>query len=489
MTPFNNSRNIKNILLLLFIVALAFPVFIHLEKLPIRIWDEARLAINSFEMSRNGNFLVTYYEGSPDHWNTKPPLLIWIQTSFIHLFGLGELAVRLPSAIAAFLTFILLIWFSRHYLKSYVPGLISAMVLATTDAYLNYHVARTADYDALLTLLMACMSLMIFMYSETSNSRYLYLFFIFLTLGVYTKSIQALLMLPGILIYLTWERKLVSLLKTRLFWMGTTLSAITILSYYLIRESYDPDYIKFVFMNEIGGRYLVTQEDHQQPFFFYFEQLINFRMPYWWLLFPCGIAAGMLSTEVRIRKISRFTLLIAISYLLVISNSKTKLAWYDAPAFPFLALGCGIFIYIIFLAIKNNIKTNKLLTYNILPYIFLLMIFTAPYIKLVDRNYMPKENWWETEYYYFSHYLKEVAEGNAETKANTICYDGHKAHLAFYIEILKTKGFDLEFKDYKKLKKGDIVLTEQAHIRDYIWANYNVSETWVSKNVGSFEIR
>ena len=136
--------------ILLFIGIIYFPIFLHLEYLPIRIWDEARLAINAYEMHENSNFLITYFKGNPDMWNTKPPLMIWFQVFFIKLFGVGELAIRLPSAIVAFLTCVSVMFFSLKYLKSYWFGLFAVIILITSDGYISIHGARTGDYDSLL---------------------------------------------------------------------------------------------------------------------------------------------------------------------------------------------------------------------------------------------------------------------------------------------------------------------------------------------------
>ena len=94
-------------------VLLAIPIFWHLDTLPIRVWDEARLAINAYEMLNNGDLIVTHFNGKPDMWNTKPPLLIWIQALFMKILGVNELSVRMPSTIAAFLTCIVLFIFSK----------------------------------------------------------------------------------------------------------------------------------------------------------------------------------------------------------------------------------------------------------------------------------------------------------------------------------------------------------------------------------------
>lgn len=75
-----NSINLPYIIL--FTIILIFPIFYDLGGLTIRQWDESRNATNALEMSKNGNYLVTYFNNNIEMWNTKPPLLIWIQTFF-----------------------------------------------------------------------------------------------------------------------------------------------------------------------------------------------------------------------------------------------------------------------------------------------------------------------------------------------------------------------------------------------------------------------
>ena len=133
-------------------VLLYMPLFGHLNTLAIREYDEARLALNALEMYQNNNFLVTHFSGQPEMWNTKPPLLIWMQVFWMKLIGVGELAVRLPSAIAALLTCVILLVFCQRYLRSFWFGCIAVLVLITAEGYVSIHGTRTGDYDALLTL-------------------------------------------------------------------------------------------------------------------------------------------------------------------------------------------------------------------------------------------------------------------------------------------------------------------------------------------------
>ena len=103
--------------LILLLVIAGIPLFMHLDALPFRLWDESRLASNAYEMNKNGNLIVTYYDGQPEMWSTKPPLVIWMQVLFIKILGFNELAVRLPSAIAGLLTCMVLLYFSKKIFR------------------------------------------------------------------------------------------------------------------------------------------------------------------------------------------------------------------------------------------------------------------------------------------------------------------------------------------------------------------------------------
>jgi len=69
---------------LLFILLISFPLFLHLDFLPLRLWDEARTAINASEMYHSGRYLIPTYNGEPDMWNLKPPLMVWLQVFFMN---------------------------------------------------------------------------------------------------------------------------------------------------------------------------------------------------------------------------------------------------------------------------------------------------------------------------------------------------------------------------------------------------------------------
>ncbi|MFN5621315.1 MAG: ArnT family glycosyltransferase, partial [Flavobacteriales bacterium] len=174
-----------------------FLLFGHIEKLPLRQYDEARQAINAMEMLHSGNWLVTSYDHEPETWNTKPPLLIWLQASFMAVLGPTELAVRLPSAFAALMTGFLLWFFAKRHLNREYLGLLAAGILFTTACYVRLHGTRTGDFDALLTLFTTWAGISLWLFVERQERKFLIPFFVAWTLGVFTNGIAARLFAPA----------------------------------------------------------------------------------------------------------------------------------------------------------------------------------------------------------------------------------------------------------------------------------------------------
>ncbi|MEQ1733606.1 MAG: glycosyltransferase family 39 protein [Bacteroidia bacterium] len=471
----------------LFATLAYFPFFLHLNTLPIRIWDESRLAVNASEMYKNGNFIVTYFENKPEMWNTKPPLLIWLQVGMFKLIGIGELALRLPSAIAGFLTTVVIMLFSVKYIKSYWFGLITCLVLITSYGYVNEHVTRTGDYDALLILFVTSYILLFFVYVETLQIKYLHWFFVGLTLAVLTKSVQGLLFLPALFVFVLTQKKLLQLNYKWIIINGAITVAV-IAAYYLIREQHNTGFITAVWQNELGGRYTVAQEGNSASFMYYYNQLIDKNFTHWYWLVPCGIAIGTVSKDVKIKKITLYVTLLLVVYWLVISSSETKCNWYDAPMFPYLAILCAVAIYTVFMYIKQEINTQQLLSYNVLPYVFLFAVFLTPYQVIIGKVYVPKEgSKGAVKFYNMSYYLKNAVKQKENITNHYICYDGYGAHLQLYVHILNENNQHVAFKDWHTLTNGDKIITSQKQVQKYIESNY-ATQTVTNDTINNIKI-
>ena len=81
-------------------------------SLPLVDRDEPRFAEASREMIERGDYVVPYFNNR--YRFDKPPLTYWCQVASYHLFGENPFAARLPSALAAALTAVVIFaWGAR----------------------------------------------------------------------------------------------------------------------------------------------------------------------------------------------------------------------------------------------------------------------------------------------------------------------------------------------------------------------------------------
>jgi 4-amino-4-deoxy-L-arabinose transferase-like glycosyltransferase len=459
--------------MVLFCITAYFPIFLNLEFFPIRIWDEARLAMNSWEMLMNKNYLVSYFGNSPDMWNTKPPMMLWAQVVFSKLLGPGELAVRLPSAISALLTAFLIIIIGWKYLRNIKLGYVMMFVLITSSGYISMHGTRTGDYDSLLTFWTTCFLFSFFYYIHTENKRYLIITAFLMALAVLTKSIQGMIFLVPMVIYYFYEVKSLRIFSKKYFYGSVLLFLIPVLLFYFAREHFNPGFLKAVWENELGGRYGKTLENHDHPFSLYFDRIRTVDFWYWYLFVPIGIFFGVLSPDRNLKKLTIFSTMCAFFYLLIISNSKTKLTWYNIPAFPFLSILAGIGFYYLFAHLNDFIFNKFKIRY--VGVVLACIILFFPYYKIFNEVYRPTESNIEGYNYNLSYFLKNCHENKSKFENATLFYKGHEnGQINYYVQLLNAQGKNIRYiKEQTELKKGDQVVASEEDAKREIEGRFN----------------
>jgi 4-amino-4-deoxy-L-arabinose transferase-like glycosyltransferase len=314
----------------------------RLGERPLQNWDEARLAVSAAEMLHNRQWLITHYQGQPDLWSTKPPLLVWLQALSLHTFGYSEWAVRLPTLLAALALVALVAAFARRWLGGPLAGLLAGLALLGSKGFVAHHVARSADYETLLLLFTTGQVLAGFAWLHTRRPRYLLLLGAAVGLAVLTKSVAGLFLLPGLAIEVTRRGQLGRLLRQPALWGALLLALGPPALWYYLREQAAPGYWQAVWQNELGGRLGAALEDHAAPWYWYLQGLASQKFLLW--LPGLLAAAWALARRPGPRPARRLLTLVAWAgggCLLVISAASTKLAWYDAPLYPLLALVLG----------------------------------------------------------------------------------------------------------------------------------------------------
>ena len=467
-----------------------FPLFGYLNYLPLQLWDESRLAVNAIEMLQNKNWLVTYFEGSPDLWNTKPPLLIWLQVLSMKLGGISVLSFRLPSALAALGTCILILIFCIRYLKDNVLAISSVLVLITSQGYISLHVTRTGDYDSLLVFFLTASCLLYYSFLKTGKKKLLTYFFVSLTLGVLTKGIAGLMFAPGLLIFglLSHRSRIKEMLKSSQFYIGIVLFLVVVVGYYYLREMNNPGYLAAVSQNELGGRFFHVVEEHKENFWYYFDLIRTSQFGYWNLLIPCGALVGILSKRKTIKDLSLFLILLILQYFLLISSAKTKLEWYDAPLYPFLAITISIFITSIFTFLKKIDYSKRNYVINPFPMIFLFLVFVKPYNQIFNKTYKPRLSTQIESDYYISYYLKRALNHKYQIDNCVILKKGNEQSDLFYVEALNIRGYNLKFIDSNEIKPGQSIIVSDEKYRKFINDHYNCEKIQLTKQVYQYNI-
>jgi 4-amino-4-deoxy-L-arabinose transferase-like glycosyltransferase len=372
----------------MFLLVLCWLVFFRgLGQYSLRVWDEGRNAVNALEMYQNHNFLVTSFWGKPDMWNTKPPLLIWLINLSFGFFGVNEFAIRLPSAISGMLVVLLIYFEIKRITKSRVIGFLGSLILLSSMGFPDWHIGRTGDYDALLTLMAFLAALFFFRYLESSlNKKFIFLSFLFLSLAVLTKGIAGVFIVPGILIYLVLTKNLVKIVKDVNFWKALVLMIGIVVLYYGLRELFNGGYLKAVWQNEIL-RSANLVDGQKNNFWYYWKYFSEFRFQKWIYFVPISIISIFLTKDRKIKRLVAFCYLISLTYFLIISESVTKYLWYDAQLYPFMSILVAIFIYLLIKKLPFVLRI-----FPILILVFYMQRYIRTNIAYIARPDLEKEN-------------------------------------------------------------------------------------------------
>lgn len=443
--------------LVLVILIIVIPLFSHIDDMCMQMWDEGRLANSAFEMYKTGDPIVVTYGYEPEMWSTKPPLLIWLQALSLHILGINDLAIRMPSALSAFCTCIFLYWFSARKLKIPWVGILAALVLVTTPGYVMLHGVRTADYDGPLALFTTMYCIYYLLFLKEQNRKYFWLFIITLICATLTKGIAGLLFLPGLFIYTLYKKKLISVLKSPITYLGIVTFMVLVGGYYLLREHYKPGYWAAVAENELGGRFSKAVEGHNYEILHYFKYIISDGYKPWYLLSILGCVIGIFSQNRLIKDTAIGTLTLSLSQLIILSIGATKLYWYALPIFPLMSLPVAIGIYSIANILYNSDWGKKYFSQKILPYLFIIVVCAAPAMSMVDYVMLPHGD--SNKGNDIGKILKTIMrEGYRFDHTLRVVNYEYQSGVEWYVKALQEYNYPVEQGDTRGLKEGYLVV-------------------------------
>jgi 4-amino-4-deoxy-L-arabinose transferase-like glycosyltransferase len=433
-----------------------------------RLWDESMFAVNTYEMMHNGHYFSGYYEGHPDICNNKPILTVWTQILSAKLFGYNELALRLPSALAAILTIIIVFLFLyRNY--SIIWAWSSAMVLLTSAGFIGFHTARTAEADSLLTMFLLISNIFFIQYIRTDKGLYVLYFFLFLTLAFSTKLVAALLFLPALPILLLIFKKFKGFVFNRYFILGILifLSVNTLLI--VLRMKDNPDYLNALLHHD-AGRLLQVTDKFSGSFSYYADNLIYGRFSIWFVLLIMGLVMTILQKQAKERNLLIMLFTFTLGYFLVISVSATKVEWYDMPLYPFMAI---LAAYPIFIFIRK-LSTSEGVASPLKIGIILFLIFAYPYYIMFRQSQANSMNGFEKMNEASERFLFEKNKEKADLSGTKVLFTGYNGSLLFYKYKMQDMNQQIELTTKAEFQPNNKVLVSNDSLKTLLQKEYTL---------------
>lgn len=347
------------------VAALVLSFFWMLGSVPLYDLDEGAFTEATREMLASGNYITPHKDGEPRY--DKPALIYWLQAASVKVLGLTELALRLPSALAATCWLLALWLFVRERLDTAtatVAGLVMALTLEVSV------IAKAATADAVLNLFLALSFFEIYRWYLKPERGTLLRVYFWVGLGFLTKGPVAIFFptVVSFLFFLT-ERSLRDWLRAVVFPWGWALFLLVALPWYIaIYFDSGSGFFESFFLRHNLGRFGDSMHGHKGFFGYYFVVLPLVMLPFtgWFLrLLPAF-------KRTWADPLDRFLWLWFAAVFVLFSFSGTKLPHYVLY---------GATPLFILMARHRDLLTGRGLAF-VPPVIFLALLLFLP--ELVD---------------------------------------------------------------------------------------------------------
>lgn len=357
-SQFSESLEKHNkIFLIITIAVAAFYSFWKFSNASVNEWDEARLAVNAFEMYNNHDYINLHYDGKPDTWNVKPPLLIWMIVGCYELFGFNEFALRLPAALATVIFFLYLFRILILYEKSFF-AMLTCIALVTCKGILGFHTGRAGDFDALLLCLLTISIFHFLLFIDFGKKYSAVISASFLGLAFYTKGTALFLVLPGMFLYTIISKKFYLIFRNKFFYYSLIVFLAILSSWILLLLKYGVEYtnsfygsknaLETMFYHDTFQRFTNKQFDtgtRYNPFAIF--KALDVRVNLWNYFFYVSVAIGLVLFLLRGKfeagfkkyfssRLILFSFCMVLTVLVILSFSRKFCDWYISPAVPFV---------------------------------------------------------------------------------------------------------------------------------------------------------
>lgn len=297
------------------------------------------------EMLESGDFLTPHLNYQP--WFDKPILTYWLIALSYKLFGVNELAARLPSALCGGGLILFVYFLARQFLRRRT-ALFSAFVLCSMPMFLTVGHVSVTDMPLCFLVWLATGCLLI---GISRNSRFItWLGYLGLGLGFLCKGPLAVFLVANyvvifLLVKCRSQQDLWQCLKKAELIPGILIAGSVALPWYVMETmATNGAFFQHFFLNENVNRALGAV-DHKAAFWYYVPVIFGGAFP--WslillLLLPfIGRLFGRKNSRFLKDQIVIFSLAAFLFTASFFSLLPTKLITYVLPVFPALAILSG----------------------------------------------------------------------------------------------------------------------------------------------------
>lgn len=314
------------------LVALVFAASVLLAgSFPLIDPDEGRNAEVAREMVASGDLVVPHLAAMP--YLDKPPALFWGTAAAIRILGTTPLAARMPAAVAAAITLLILAGLGlaqrdRAFALRAVALAAAAPLFAVHSAYVIFDMPLTLCVTVLWTSLARELDL-----GPHPGRRTL--MFLAVALGVLLKGPVMLAWAVGgslgaALMLRRWDP-----LRWLGWWPGWLAVAALAGGWFALASARHPEYWRYAFLEESFERMTSGSFGREQPWWFVPAVLVGGALP--WSLGTPWAEPRVRGVEARNDRTVRVALGFLLFAIVFFTLSRSKLTTYLLPAMPILA--------------------------------------------------------------------------------------------------------------------------------------------------------
>ena len=299
--------------------------------------DEPRYAQVAREMLERHDWITPVLGGHA--WLEKPPLYYWQAMLAYSMFGVSDVAARIPGAIDATLLVVAVYLLFRRFRRGVEVD--AALITASCAGVIGY--AHAASMDMALTATFGVGMLAWWAWRESGRRIYLALFYGCTALGMLAKGPVAPFLAAAVIVVFALAAREVRLVLRTLWLPGIFLFCAIALPWYVAVQMRNPEFFREFILQHNLARFSSDLYHHRQPFWYYLPVTALAFVP--WTIFVIAAFAESLRIWWAERKsvsaepdfefqFRVFTCSWLVVPIVFFSLSQSKLPGYILPAIP-----------------------------------------------------------------------------------------------------------------------------------------------------------